>query len=224
MSIDVRAAVAAALVALTPLVAAAEDQERADWSIGAGVGSIWVVSLPAVAVPAGMGLSGSSVPVATAFVERRLGDRTWLALGGMGTVSRRDFGVPPNMGVGSTALTRDDAELFSASLGLRRVVTRPGAVVEVSLQAAVEGGYAHEKQEYTTISSPPTEIRDTSRYASVTGGIVLERELTGGLGLRISTPLLGATWSKAERTDAPGATSKSVFATLAPRLELRLAF
>jgi hypothetical protein len=231
---NVRTAVLVALVVLAPAAALAQAEERPDWSIGAGLGVNGLTFLPAAitAAPTSVILSsslfGAAVPVATFFVERRVGDRTWLVFGAAGTLSRRSFDAPPDTGTTTfTVLTKDDSEIGSVSVGLRRVVTRPGAVVEVSLQATVEGGALHEQQEFTSNGGVKSSIRDIGGYASVTGGIVVERELTGGLGLRISTPLVGASYSTLERRDAAGtrdASSASVFVTLAPRLELRLAF
>jgi hypothetical protein len=143
-------------------------------------------------------------------------------------VTRNSIDPPPPGALAFTTVTKDESEHGSLSVGLRRVVTRPGAIVDVSLQATVEGGYLHERQVFV---SPPagasSEISDTGSYAAVTGGITVERELTGGLGLRISTPIVGASWSKLERKDDSGGrtgSSASAFVTLSPRLELRLAF
>jgi hypothetical protein len=56
----------------------------------------------------------------------------------------------------------------------------------------------------------------------------LVRELTGGLSLRVATPLVGVAYEES-RTEVEGqprrsGTDFSVRALLAPRLELRLAF
>ena len=225
----VRAIVVAALAALVPAAASAQAGESPSWSIGAGVGFLGerVFLMPSGSV-AGLFLSGGSfVPVATFFVERRVGEQTWLVFGAEGSVTRNSIDPLPDTAVGMTTQTKDDSEQASVSIGLRRVVTRPGAPVDVSLQATVEGGYFHELQEFTPIGAATSDISNTGRYAAVTGGIAVERELTGGLALRISTPLVGASWSKVDRRDDLGtraASTTSAFVTLAPRLELRLAF
>jgi len=221
-------ATAAAPVAAAP----AEDPPR--WTIGGGVGlTVGQVFLnpPAVISPLGVSSpSDTTIPVATFFVERRVGERTWLVFGAAGSVTRSYVDAPPASAFALNAVTKDESERGSLSVGLRRVVTRPGAIVDVSLQATVEGGYLHRQQELTTTAptfSQQSTIRDEGRYAAVTGGIAVERELTGGLGLRVSTPLVGASWSKLDRKDDAGTrsgSSTSGFVTLSPRLELRLAF
>jgi hypothetical protein len=233
-AMNVRTVVLAALVAVLPAVALAEAEEEPRWSIGAGLGSTAFMSLPTPSSSSGgllflSGFGGELVPVATFFVERRIGGQTWLVFGGAGNFARDSFDPPPDTGTVTTfaALTQADSERFSVSAGLRRVVTRPGAVVEVSLQGTVEGGYLHSTQEFTTSAGVRSELRDTGGYGAVMGGIAVERALTSGLGLRISTPLVGASWSQLERRDESGTrngSSTSVFVTLAPRLELRLAF
>jgi len=139
--------------------------------------------------------------------------------------------APPQNTFSVRTRTKDDLEQLSVSAGLRRVVTRPGAIVDVSLLATVEGGYLHEVEQFTTMAPATgpatTDTRHQGNYAAVTGGIVVERELTDGLALRISTSLLAASWSKVELKDDAGtrnATSGTVSVALAPFLELRLAF
>jgi hypothetical protein len=215
-----------------PTIAPVRVEESARWTIGAGVGFSQLVLISSSSASA-VGLLGmGSAPIATFSLERRLGERTWLVFGGSGSVSHTDSDRPPPVaGVTFSALTTDESEGGALSIGLRRVVTRPGALVDVSLQATVEGGTSHEHQEYTTVGTviPPAKngIRYESRYAAVTGGIAVERELTGGLAVRISTPLVGASWSRSERKDDLGKTasrSMGAFVTLSPRIELRLAF
>ncbi len=228
----IRTAVLATFVAIASSAATtAQAEESPKWTLGAGLGNVTTFVLPSPNGSLGglavLGFaSGDSVPVATFFVERRLGDRTWLVFGAAGSVSRTR--VDPSPTTGATVPTKFDSEQVSLSAGLRRVVTRPGAPVEVSLQGTVEGGYLHDQQELTTTGAvATTEIRDTGGFGMVTGGIALERVLTGDLALRISTPLLGGSWAKLEVKDGAGshdATSARVFVVLAPRIELRLAF
>jgi hypothetical protein len=211
----------------------ARAEEPPRWTIGAGLGvgglTILGPSFPGYAT----GLLSAVVgPIATFFVERRVGEKTWLVFGGAVSASRSDTELPaPTGGAPSSGLTAEESEDGSLSIGLRRVVTRPGALVDVSLQATVEGGTSHARQELTTLwaGSPPVRsaIRYEGRYAAVTGGIAVERELTGGLAVRISTPILGASWSRDEqRTDLGTGVTRSMgaFVSLSPRLELRLAF
>jgi len=72
-----------------------------------------------------------------------------------------------------------------------------------------------------------TTFTDRTAFATAQGGLTVERELTGGLAVRLSTPLVGASWSKLHRHDGLGpqdGSSASVFVAVSPSLELRLAF
>jgi hypothetical protein len=154
-------------------------------------------------------------------------DRAWLVLGWAGSVTRNRTDTE-SAAVLPTTKTKDDAELASLSVGLRRVMTRPGALVDFSLQATVDGGYVHEFSQDKSTGGAQFDTRTNGRYVAVTGGFALERELTGGLALRISTPLVAASWARAEVKNENLATRKgestNLSLTLAPRLELRLAF
>jgi hypothetical protein len=215
-----------------PVAAAAPAEQPPKWTIGAGLvflgGSVSLAAPSSTVGPLTLaGGFGQSIPVATFFVERRTGERTWLVFGAEGSVSRQSFDARPASSISFLDPTKDDAERVSVSVGLRRVVTRPRAPVEVSLQATLDGGYVHELQEFATSSGATGSIRDIGWFAGATGGIAVERELTGGLALRISTPLVRAVWTTVERKDDAGkhdGTSWTVLGTIAPTLELRLAF
>jgi len=219
----------AALVAAAPAAALAEPAESANWTIGGGIQAAgYVLSGSTTVSTIGMvgPLETTFLPIATLFVERRVGDRTWLVLGWAGSLDRTSAD-PPSPQSSFSAITKNDTEAASVSVGLRRVVTGPGAIVDVSLQATVEGGYTHEIQRLTASDGTQTEARLTGGYAALNGGIAVERELAGGLALRISTPLVSASWSKLTASDDSGtrhAQSTGVALTLAPRIELRLAF
>jgi hypothetical protein len=220
----------AALVAGAPAAALAEPAESANWTIGAGIQAGGYVLLPsqstAVSTIGLVPLGSTVVPAATLFLERRVGDRTWLVLGWTGSVNRTSAD-PPSPQSSFAVITKDDTEVASVSAGLRRVVTGPGAIVDVSLQATVEGGYFHEVQRLTAPDGTETETHFTGGYTAVNGGIAVERELTNGLAVRISTPLVSASWSKVTTSDAAASRhgeSSGVALTLAPRIELRLAF
>jgi hypothetical protein len=263
MSIGVRAAVLASLVAAGPAVAfaqvtpsespapataeaaqqaapavppahvaaAAPAEQPPKWTIGAGLAdfraALFAAPTGTVHVSGGTGVFYGSgfVPLATFFLERRLGERTWLVFGAQGSLQRDHVDAPADPLV--LEHTKNDSELISLSAGLRSVVTRPGAPVDVSVQAVVESGYLHSVAAYTVADGTTGDLRDTGRFVDVTGGIAVERELTGGFAVRVSTPLVGASYSKLERKDSTGTrsgSSASVFVTLSPRLELRLAF
>jgi hypothetical protein len=236
MKIDFRTAFLAALVTITPAAASAqvaqasgpaEAQEAPRWSIGAGVVNFIGPLTLSSASTSSLGIVDTSTPGATFFLERRVGQRTWLMLTGFGSVSRSRFD-PPQSGTAFATPTDSDAERVSGAVGLRRIVTRAGAAVDVSLYATVGGGYTHSEQKLEDGAGAVTTLTDRFGFATAEGGIVVERELTGGLAVRLSTPLVGASWGKARSVDRVlgprDGWTFATFVTVAPRLELRLAF
>jgi len=197
----------------------------AQWSLGAGVSTGFVVS----SGMSGLGLlsSGlvSSVPSANASLERRLSERTWLVLGldGFVTSSRRDA-VP---GLVTYAYSRLDQRQLAADCGVRHVVTARGTPVEVSVLALAEVGYA--SIDATLDNGAATQAQSASTWlAGAHVGLALERELTAGISLRVATPVAVLSWQQS-RQQSPGFPAASSHALeagvlLAPRLELRLAF
>jgi len=162
------------------------------------------------------------VPVVAASLERRLSTRTWLALGVSGTFARARGDVPP----GSFGVAKDDARQLYLTAGLRQVLTAPGAPMDFSILARLEGGVARADQHY--VSGGDVNQKLSAWLAGADLGIAVDRELTGGLSLRVATPLVGVAYEES-RTEVEGqprrsGTDFSVRAILAPRLELRLAF
>jgi len=223
-----RARAALAALVFAPLVAVAQapsptapeaTRPEAEWSFGSGV-SFEVFGFSGSTLG---GLIIADVPVVTGSLERRLSGRTWLVLGGSGSVSRNRSDVP----VDAVGFARDDARQFIVSGGVRRAITRVGAPVEVSGLILAEAGAVDAEQRFV---SPGLERRQdmTSWLAGASVGIAVDRELTGGLSLRVASPLLGGryTRSRVEEAGQPDRTGSglSVRALLAPRLELRLAF
>ncbi len=204
----------------TPPPAAERTGAAPEWTFGAGV-SFDLFGLPAPSLLSGA--FNASVPTVTASLERRLSARNWLVLGAAGGVTRNRMDVP----AGGFGFSRDDARQLFVTAGVRRALTRPGRLAEVSAVFLAEAGLVDAEQQQVSFSS---DIRQdlTSWLVGANAGIAVDRELTGGLSLRVASPLLGARYLRS-RVTAPGqpertGRSLSVAAILAPRLELRLAF
>jgi hypothetical protein len=221
-----RIAALAAVALLAPLeVPAAEVEPQTGpphWSIGAGV----------VTFVFGDGLlfsSGNGFPGVQASLERRIGRATWLVVGMAGSFQTEDADPTPS----GTALLLSgaDAEGWrgSGAAGLRRELTGATAPFVVSgLLLANVGGMSLERAFVT--GSPAEEVREETEgvTAGLTAGVAVDRELTHGLSVRVSSSLLAASWSWTE-IRYPGAPVRDartfrVGLAIAPTLELRLAF
>jgi hypothetical protein len=207
---------AALLLVLSPVAVLAEDDSSPPrWSLGAGISTTYVYLLGSGA-PGFVGVGSS--PSGHASLERRLSDSSWLVLGLDGTISDREQDA-----AGGGEKSRQEYRRLALDLGVRRVVTRPGAVVDFSLLAVAMGGY----QEQLRTGSTLPDQEDSSWYVGGNVGFAVDRELTEGLSVRIATPVAGVTWQKI-RTKVSDEIlnghelTAGVF--LAPRLELRLAF
>jgi hypothetical protein len=222
---------ALALIAVVPFVAIAQEPDAANappgparWSLGAGVTLFSTFTgTGAATIIDSLGLVRATAPVATASLERRLSDRSWLVIGVFGGVEqgRSD---PPEVGL---SFTRDDSRWLSLTGGLRRVLSRAGAPVDVSVLVLAEAGVGDDEWRYV---SDGTESNAQISWWSAGGslGLAVERALTAGLSLRVASPLVVASWSSAE-LDQDGAATRDgsgfrAGALIAPRLELRLAF
>jgi len=234
-----RLAVAALLSALTVASATAADhapppdapRPAAEWSFGAGVQTnLLGVSAPTSSILSLLPSLGGSTsvldprgPMVTTSLERRLSDRSWLALGVSGAVARQRADVPP----GAYGFARDDERALYVSAGLRRVVTRRGAPIEVSGLVYAEGGIVDAERNLVTPIS--TTRQDVTGWVAGAGlGLALERELTEALSLRVASPLVAARYGhehvRQEGQPTSNASTVGMFAVLEPRLELRLAF
>lgn len=222
---------ALAALVLAPLVAAAEPPtppvpDAAEWSVGAGLSfGLFFSAMPpsflsSSSTPIGL---NAGVPTVNASLERRLSPRSWLVFGAAGAAERRRSDVPAD----SIGFARDDWRLLYLTAGLRRVLTRASAPVDVSLLVLAGAGVAEADQHFLFTGSE-TRGDVSSWLAGADAGFAVDRELTGGLSLRVATPLLGVTYAR-DRIEEAGqprrtATAFSARAILAPRLELRLAF
>jgi hypothetical protein len=225
---------ALAALVLAPLVAAAEPPtppapdagpHAAEWSFGAGLsfGLLFSSTPPSFISSSSPISSNAGVPTVNASLERRLSPRNWLVFGAAGAAERRRSDVPAD----AIGFTRDDWRSLYLTAGLRRVLTRASAPVDVSLLVLAGAGVAEADQHFL-FTGAETRADVSSWLAGADAGIAVDRELTGGLSLRVASPLLGVTYAR-DRIEEAGqprrtATAFSARAILAPRLELRLAF
>jgi hypothetical protein len=204
--------------------AAAETRPAgSDWTFGTGVGFAVLDFRTPVVVSSSLLGTSTFVPIVGASLEHRVSDRTWLVLGVFGAVTRNRDEVPE----GEFGTSRDDSRQLYVTAGVRRPLTRAGAPVEVSAVVLAEGGVVDADQRIVR-STDATSQDVTSWLAGANAGIAIDRELTGGLSLRVASPLVGVRYMRStiDVAGQPGrsASDVSVQALLAPRLELRLAF
>lgn len=224
----VTVAVASLAMSLVPAGVLAQDAAAAApaaapaWSLGGGVtfGSLGFVRTRSTSTtPIALLGPTLAVPGATGTLERRLSERSWMLLRVSGSVQRERADVP----AGSSGYTRDDDRQLTASVGVRHALTGRRAPVEVSTVVGVHGGYDDAERRVTTSGGFARES-ETTAFAGASFGIALQRELTDGLALRLSTPLLFATYSEGTQRTAgqPKSTSTGLTAamTIAPQLEL----
>lgn len=194
----------------------------AQWSLGAG----WSPGYASAVTTTASGPVATVtlfLPAVTASLERRLGERTWLAVGISGSLDRRSAEVP-SWALGAS---NDDVSQIFVSAGVRQVVTAPGAVVDVSLLGLLDGGVT--EWDLTVVNGGAESRLDTTAWrVGASLGIAIDRELTAGLSLRVASPLLYVAWARshAEPAGLPAQAGESfsLAAVIAPRLELRLAF
>lgn len=197
------------------------------WSIGAGMsydlnGLVYVNPFSEMSTA----LSTLSNPRVTTSVERALNTRTWLLVDAAASFqkSRAD---------GAATGESTQYRLFSAGVGVRRVLTSAGAPVEVSALALLDGSYQmlswpSLNTSGNVISASFPLLSQNQWRVGVSGGIAVDRRLTQDLSVRISTPIVYAGYAhyKATYQNAPYESGSGLSAALrlAPRLELRLAF
>jgi hypothetical protein len=191
--------------------------EARRWSLGAGVG--FGVSQVSLGVVPGPVLLGVTAPTASASLERELSPRSWLVLGANGMLAQLSIeGAGPSYDENLVAA--------GASIGVRNVVTAPGAPVDLSTVLLAEGGLARAVVTPEPTSGAPRLQRSWRIGASF--GIAIDRELTPGLSLRVATPLVQGAYSdqRVEYVAAPPTRSSgfTVGVVVAPRLELRIAY
>ncbi|WP_242346467.1 hypothetical protein [Anaeromyxobacter terrae] len=215
---------------LTPALSLAEGAAPAEWSLGGGLS--WTLvgdPISAILLPSGAYVTSidASIPSVNASIERRAGERTWVVFGLAGGADRREMDPAPSGAINYSPTEQTVTGAF-ASVGVRRVLTPRDAPVDFSIVGALEGGFVRASE--TTPAQVGGEIDATyrSRLVGVSGGIALDRTLTGSLSLRIATPLVTASYASVSSTatgqaDRDGSALRA-HVVLAPRLELRIAF
>jgi len=201
------------------------ERRLPSWSLGAGI---------ALGGPsAGIGVPTGSDPSLSLMLERRLTRPLWLmakAIAGYSTTDQAGatFGttteLPPIHG--TTALV-------GGALGVRYVFT-PDAPFQFSTFTTV--GASHQGSGYAPKGKTPgfegAKYDASNNTVAAQLGIAIDRELIEGLGLRLSTIVGYAGWSKAtQEVDlGPGEPKKQESegflggVTLAPSIELRFSF
>jgi hypothetical protein len=227
-----RIALLAAVALLAPPVAAADPEPStpppARWSIGAGVGGVLLGDL--FVLPGESPSSG--IPFVQASLERRIGRATWLVLGVNGSYQESEADPFEGTGTGTIILGSgldSDGWRGRVAAGVRRELTGAAAPFMVSgVLLATVGGISVDRT--FLAGSPAAEVREEGEgvVAGLSAGVAVDRELTRGLSVRISSQLLTAEWSWSELT-SPGVPTREfrtfrAGVTLAPVLELRLAF
>lgn len=202
-----------AAVAPAPVAGALPEPE---WSIGAGVAfdRILIAS-------GGSAFLIDTGPELNASLERRLSPRTWLAFGARGSVYDHTEDVESGYGTPSVAYRR-----LAVMAGVRQLLTPGGAPVDVSLLALANAGVS--AGDWTTEYAGTRERTEELAWGvGAELGIAVERELTGGIALRVATPIVGLGYAWADRDVGGQSLSARTFSadlTLAPQLELRVAF
>ncbi len=211
----------AAPAAAAPAPAEPAARDRANWSIGAGIAG---TNVYLYSVGSSMLVIEQRAPVGAASLERRISGGTWLVLGLEATYDRRKSENAVSM-----STTATDEYLYGRlSLGIRHVVSPARAPVDVSVVALAMGGTSRLKS--TTEDAGIESTNESTGWSlGAEAGIAIDRVLTGGLSVRLATPLLSAGLGRAKMTPAGGGPevkydAVTFAAVIAPRIELRLEF
>lgn len=176
------------------------------WSIGVGVAFFDLLTVQQwAALPDWTPFGKLASPTVATSLERALSDRTWLAVD-LSAAFERVNSQPQNR-----------HRRLSTEFGVRHILNRPGAPVDVSVMA-LAGGWV---EDFLRDSS--TSLTQWS--AGVSGGIAIDRQLVPGLTVRVASPVIAASYLSIKGTYASQrGEGFSTALQLAPRLELRLSF
>jgi hypothetical protein len=229
----------------------AEKAPQPTWSLGAGIG--WpnasaVIGLgqtngPGFATNPSGAVANVDAPnsllSATLFAERRASDRVWLLSRLSAVYGSSTLENDPLYNVGSEP-ARQTQSWFAGSVafGFRSVL---GTWSRLQASTFVVGGFGltHVSSEVQFQSSGQTTFTEMKSVSTsggwmtgLSGGLICDIELLRNLGLRVSTPLLNASYARAKGTLKSDAnkvpTTKvsgfSAGVAIAPSVELRVVF
>jgi hypothetical protein len=183
------------------------------WSIGVGVAFFDVLTMYKEAFLSDWSLFGKvASPTVATSLERALSDRTWLAVDLSAAFERVNSDSSSSAG----HQPQNRHRRLSMEFGVRHILNRPGAPVDVSVMA-LAGGWV---EDFLRDSS--TSLTQWS--AGVSGGIAIDRQLVPGLTVRVASPVIAASYLSIKGTYATRGKGFSTALQLAPRLELRLSF
>lgn len=212
-----------------------------DWNVGAGIGfGVSFASLDATPGLAGLGgLAGSSLssslglssqPRMTVLIERRLGER--LFLGFQLAAGFRGSQSDTFSAVSYRSINVD------GTIGLRSLFN-PRGVVEVSWFVNLGAGYGNVESNAListldasgAVTQTPQTWRSNAFAVGAVAGLALERELVSGLALRLSSSIVGVSYSVSGNTSIVREVSTDSAnhgfdggLRFSPTLELRYAF
>jgi hypothetical protein len=169
-------------------LAAPAAKSLAHWSLGAGIGIGFTGDAFAALGPA-------PVPTYEAALERRLGQRTWLALNARMSYDSRD--VPGDFQADDTErpMHRTATTSLGGLLGLRYVFVE--GVVDVSAFAGAFAAYHHVDGIHGGDGGlAGLSAAINSRVVGLLAGVAVERELVDALGLRLALDLATASFSR----------------------------
>jgi hypothetical protein len=175
-----------------------------DWAVNLGVGLPSPIGSVGFGAPAPLG----GVPLLTATLERRLGDRLWAMVSGSGAYERASLGAESR------------AWSIGGSAGLRHALTPPEPI-EVSWYAALEGSYA--RMDLLNVSEAHTEAWS----GGLRLGLALDKHFTDWFGLRLGLDVLRLGYQSATGSALLGGLqAESWFArvSLSPSFGVRFSF
>jgi hypothetical protein len=213
----------------------AEPSTAPRWSLGAGVGfgdsGLIITGLGGVL--GGLSSPQASLPSARLAFERILGDRLVLGLGLTASYSSGEFpmSVVSQSGDPVTLQTKNESGSVALTLAPRWILTEPTFPVALSVYAALTGGYSANSVGAAGLE----EQGGHAFFASLSGGVAVERMLIERLAIRISTQILRASLSrnftKTTLTPSVVGSATTQFSTAeqfgfapSPSVELRLYF
>jgi hypothetical protein len=178
------------------------EPDPLDWAVDVGVG------LPIGAVGFGAPAALGGVPMLSATLERRLGDRLWAMVSGSGSYERAFAGA------------NSRAWSLGGSAGLRHALTPPEPI-EVSWYAALQGSYA--RMDLLDAAAAHSEAWS----GGLKLGLALDKHFTEWFGLRLTLDAVQLGYQSATTSTAlgmPQAQSWFARVSLSPSFGVRFSF